>query len=137
MYKIYKLNVAGYEYINVNTKTGEITGKTYNARKWIKSNFDATWDKENKCWKADPEVIAKEFENTNYYAKYINDIKIVEEEEDKAEKVEKTKETKKTKKTKKTKETNEIIEKELVNRNDGFYCKETHRSGKITYSFVG
>lgn len=34
-------------------------------------------------------------------------------------------------------ENDEILKKELVNRNDGFYSKNTHKSGKITYSFVG
>lgn len=131
MYKIYKLNVIGNEYINVNTKTGEITGRTYSAKEWIKRNFDATWDKEDKCWKADPEVVVKEFENTNYYDKYISDVEVVEEESDKAEEL-KNKST-----VEAEKEVDEVINEELVNRYDGFYCKETHASGKITYRFVG
>ena len=31
----------------------------------------------------------------------------------------------------------EIVNRELINRKDGFYSENTHRSGKITYTFVG
>lgn len=103
------------ELFTVDTATGVISGKTYNAKEWIKRNFEAKWNKEEKCWMADPELIQKELENERYYSLYI-----VEEEEN-TEAV----------------DTDEIVSKKLVNRNDGFYSENTHRSGKITYTFVG
>lgn len=112
--EIVKLNVVGSETFTVNTATGEISGKTYNSKDWIKRNFDAKWNPEKKAWFADPETVKAELENTRYYEKYIVSIEKNE-----------------------TSENDEIIKKELVNRNDGFYSKNTHRSGKVTYSFVG
>lgn len=112
MKEIVKLNVVGRETFTVNTVTGEISGKTYSSKDWIKRNFDAKWNPEKKVWLADPETVKAELANTRYYEKYI-----VSEET--------------------TTENDEIIKTELVNRNDGFYSKNTHRSGKITYSFVG
>lgn len=112
--EIVKLNVVGRETFTVNTATGEISGKTYNSKDWIKRNFDAKWNPEKKVWLADPETVKAELANTRYYEKYIvSDIGEV------------------------TTENDEIVKSELVNRNDGFYSKNTHRSGKITYSFVG
>lgn len=112
--EIVKLNVVGRETFTVNTVTGEITGKTYNSKDWIKRNFDAKWNPEKKSWFADPETIKTELENTRYYEKYIVSVS-----------------------EKSTNENDEIVKTELVNRNDGFYNKNTHKSGKITYSFVG
>lgn len=114
MKEIVKLNVVGRETFTVNTVTGEISGKTYNSKDWIKRNFDAKWNPEKKVWLADPETVKAELANTRYYEKYI--VSVSEET---------------------TTENDEIIKTELVNRNDGFYSKNTHRSGKITYSFVG
>lgn len=114
MKEIVKLNVVGRETFTVNTVTGEISGKTYNSKDWIKRNFDAKWNPEKKSWFADPETIKSELTNTRYYEKYI---------------VSASEET--------TTENDEIIKTELVNRNDGFYSKKTHKSGKVTYSFVG
>lgn len=112
--EIVKLNVVGSEVFTVNTATGEISGKTYNSKDWIKRNFDAKWNPEKKVWFANPETVKAELVNTRYYEKYI----VSTEEE-------------------LTTEKDEIIETELVNRNDGFYSKNTHKSGKVTYSFVG
>ena len=80
MGKKIKMNVCRNEYITVNTATGKITGKTYNAKEWIKRNFDAKWNKEEKCWEADPATIEEELKNERYYKIYI-----VEEEEIKEE----------------------------------------------------
>lgn len=115
MGKKIKMNVCRSEYFTVDTATGKITGKTYNAKEWIKRNFDAKWNKEEKCWEADPELIQKELENERYYKIYI-----VDEEEIKEETAE-----------------DEIVSRELINRKDGFYSENTHKSGKITYTFVG
>ena len=115
MGKKIKMCVVRRELFTVDTATGVISGKTYNAKEWIKRNFEAKWNKEEKCWMADPELIQKELENERYYSLYI-----VEEEEN-TEAV----------------DTDEIVSKKLVNRNDGFYSENTHRSGKITYTFVG
>ena len=114
MKEIVKLNVVGRETFTVNTVTGEISGKTYSSKDWIKRNFDAKWNPEKKVWFADPETIKEELANTRYYEKYI---------------VSDSEET--------TTENDEIAKSELVNRNDGFYNKNTHKSGKVTYSFVG
>lgn len=115
MKEIVKLNVVGRETFTVNTVTGEISGKTYSSKDWIKRNFDAKWNKEEKCWEADPATIEEELKNERYYKTYI-----VEEEEIKEETTE-----------------DEIVNRELINRKDGFYSENTHRSGKITYTFVG
>lgn len=112
MKKTIKLNVIGRETFTVNTVTGEITGKTYNARKFIKDNFNAKWNPNEKKWVADPELIKEEFTKcAKYYEKYI--VEEIDESED------------------------EIIRTELINRWDGFYTRDIHASGKVTYTFVG
>lgn len=109
--KIVTMNVCRKETFTINTKTGIISGNTYHAKEWIKKNFDAKWDAANKCWIASPERIKKELKYENYYKLYI-----VEEA---------------------VKSDDEIVNKRLVNRNDGFYCECTHKSGKVSYAFVG
>ena len=72
MKKEIKMNVVGYDNIIVNTETGVISGKTYPAKDWIKRNFEAKWNKEDKVWMADPELIKEELtKNAHYYEKYI------------------------------------------------------------------
>lgn len=117
MGKILTLNVTGKETFTVNTKTGVISGKTYKSKEWIKRNFDAKWNKETKSWMADPAKLKEEFANERYYSLYI----VAE----------------KTSSNQSEDEADEIIRKELVNRDDGFYSRNIHKSGKITYSFVG
>lgn len=113
--EIITLNVVGRENFTVNTKTGEIAGKTYNAKDWIKRNFNAKWDAAKKIWVADAEEVRAEFEKcADYYKKYIVSTE-----------------------TKETSAEDEIVSKELVSRVDGFYSKNTHKSGKVSYSFVG
>lgn len=113
--EIITLNVVGRENFTVNTKTGEISGKTYNAKDWIKRNFNAKWDAAKKIWVADAEEVRAEFEKcADYYKKYIVSTE-----------------------TKETSVEDEIVSKELVSRADGFYSKNTHKSGKVSYSFVG
>ena len=113
-----KLNVIRNEIFTVNTSTGEITGKTYNAKDWIKRNFNAKWNPAKKMWVADAAELKSELtKNQEYYAKYI-----VRENNNESTK---------------NFENDEIIEKELVNKNDGFYSKNIWKSGKVTYTFVG
>ncbi len=113
--KIITMSVARSEIFTVNTETGEIKGKTYNAKEFIKRNFNAKWNPTAKAWVADAEELKKEFTDcADYYDKYI---------------VEDSKEGKAA--------IDEIISKELVNRVDGFYSRNTHASGRVTYSFVG
>ena len=112
-----KFNVIGNETFTVNTVTGEITGKTYNAKEWIKRNFNAKWDRDGKKWVADVSELKDELaKNAGYYEKYIvsgeNSSTVISE-------------------------IDEIINKELVNRADGFYSRNTHAFGRITYTFVG
>lgn len=114
-----KLNVIGNEIFTVNISTGEITGKTYNAKDWIKRNFNAKWDSAKKIWVANATELKAELEkNEKYYAKYI-----VSENNDAA--------------TARNFENDEIINKELVNKSDGFYSKNIWKSGRVTYTFVG
>ena len=113
-----KMSVVRNEIITVNTETGEISGKTYNAKDWIKRNFEAKWDKEKKVWVADIKVIEKELENTRYYGKYIVS---VSDEKDAGS----------------NEPNDEVIEEKLVNGYDGFYVVKTWKSGKETRHFVG
>ena len=113
-----KMSVVRNEIITVNTETGEISGKTYNAKDWIKRNFDPKWDKEKKVWVADIKVIEKELENTRYYGKYIVS---VSDEKDAGS----------------NEPNDEVIEEKLVNGYDGFYVVKTWKSGKKTRHFVG
>lgn len=112
-----KFNVIGNEVFTANMETGEIEGKTYNAKEWIKRNFNAKWNSGTKKWVADVAELKEELvKNAGYYEKYIVSEDNNETSED---------------------EKDEIIKKELVNKKDGFYSKNTHASGKITYTFVG
>ncbi|HIQ73308.1 MAG TPA: hypothetical protein IAA51_02695 [Candidatus Cottocaccamicrobium excrementipullorum] len=115
MNEIIKMNVVGDEIIEVNTITGEISGKTYNAKDWIKRNFNAKWNPSEKKWIASAEELRAELTGcADYYKKYI----VSEDAQEAfAEDV--------------------IVRKELVNRWDGFYSRNIHASGKATYSFVG
>ncbi len=135
MKKEIKMNVVGNENIIVNTETGEISGRTYNAKDWIKRNFGATWNKEKKVWMADPAEIKEELtKNASYYEKYI----ISDPEETKEVSKQEIKEKKHNESTEKIEESNdEIVDESLVNRYDGFYKKTTYKSGKVTYSFIG
>ena len=116
---IVKMDVVGDEIITVNTETGEIAGKTYNAKDWIKRNFDAKWDREKKVWIAAPEVIKQELENTKYYEKYIVNDSNGREEAGKKE------------------NTDKVIDEELVNGYEGFYVIRTYESGKKEKRFIG
>ena len=138
MKKEIKMNVVGYDNIIVNTETGVISGKTYPAKDWIKRNFEAKWNKEDKVWMADPELIKEELtKNAHYYKKYIvsEDEPEQVEEEVKEESVEEVKES--SAEESKENEEDEIVEKYLENRNDGFYWVTVTKSGKITYTYAG
>ena len=146
MKKEIKMNVVGYDNIIVNTETGVISGKTYPAKDWIKRNFEAKWNKEDKVWMADPELIKEELtKNAHYYEKYIvseDEPEEVEEEakEESAEEVkEKSAEEVKEKSAEESKgnEEDEIVEQYLENRNDGFYWVTVAKSGKINRRYVG
>ena len=50
--KIITMSVARSEIFTVNTETGEIKGKTYNAKEFIKRNFNAKWNPTAKAWEA-------------------------------------------------------------------------------------
>ena len=115
--KIVKFNVTGNETFTVDTATGEFSGKTYNSKDWIKRNFSAKWNREEKKWVADPEEVKAELsQHEDYYKKYI----VGSEESGKSDL-----------------ENDEIIDRELVNKWDGFYAINIHKSGKISWSFIG
>lgn len=104
---VIEMKVARHDSFTVNTLTGVISGKTYTAKEFIKSNFKTVWDGTTKSWIADPEALKKEIvENAAYYKKYVVD-------------------------------NGEVIESKLVNRNDGFYSRITYSNGKTEYAFVG
>lgn len=137
MKKEIKMNVIGYENIIVNTETGVISGKTYNAKEWIKRNFDAKWNKEDKVWMADPDLIKEELtKNAHYYEKYI--VSEGESEEVEEEVKEESAEVTKENSAEATEnEEDEIVEKYLENKNDGLYWVTVTKSGKITYTYAG
>ena len=110
MEEILKFRVYKDEIFTVNTVTGEITGKTYNAKKFIKDKFEAKWNPVEKKWVADAEALREELTKWSEYYKHY----IVKDAD--AETTETTKD--------------EIVEKELVNRRDGFYSKITYASGR-------
>lgn len=104
---VIEMKVARHDSFTVNTLTGVISGKTYTAKEFIKSNFKAIWDGTINCWITDPEVLKKEItENARYYKKYVVD-------------------------------NGEIVDNKLINCNDGFYSRVTYSSGKVEYAFVG
>lgn len=134
MKKEIKMNVVGYDNIIVNTETGVISGKTYPAKDWIKRNFEAKWNKEEKVWMADSELIKEELtKNAHYYEKYI--VSEDEPEEIEEEVKEEAKEEIKAEAKKEVEE--EIVEEYLENRNDGFYWAAVTKSGKINRRYVG
>lgn len=130
MKKEIKMNVVGYDNIIVNTETGVISGKTYPAKDWIKRNFEAKWNKEDKVWMADPELIKEELtKNAHYYEKYI----VSEDEPEEVEEEAKEESAEESKGN----EEDEIVEQYLENRNDGFYWVTVTKSGKINRRYVG
>lgn len=110
------MRVIGYEEFTINGETGVVTGKTYNARKFLKENFDAKWNPSEKHWTIEPAKLEEELRNcARYYEKYI----VSKTENTKAE-VEKT-----------------IVSEELVNGYDGFYRHVVYSDGTKKRIFVG
>lgn len=102
--------VVGKETFTVNAQTGEVSGKTYHAKEFLKKNFNAKWNGETQQWTVDVQKFNSELDNySEYYKKYIV-----------AEKAVKT-----------------VAESKLVNREDGFYSRITYTDGTCEYSFVG
>lgn len=129
-----KMNVVGKETFTVNSITGEVIGKTYNAKEFLKDNFNAKWDKEAKAWTIDAEKFNNELtQYAAYYEKYI--VEVTETAEDAKEENEASEETKEV--SVKIEATKKVVEKELVNRWDGFYNKITYNDGSVEYKFVG
>lgn len=129
-----KMNVVGKETFTVNSITGEVIGKTYNAKEFLKDNFNAKWDKEAKVWTIDVEKFNNELtQYAAYYEKYI--VEVTETAEDAKEENEASEETKEV--SVKIEATKKVVEKELVNRWDGFYNKITYNDGSVEYKFVG
>lgn len=102
--------VVGKETFTVNAQTGEVSGKTYHAKEFLKKNFNAKWNGETQQWTVDVEKFNSELDNySEYYKKYIV-----------AEKAVKA-----------------VAGSKLVNREDGFYNCITYTDGTRKYSFVG
>lgn len=105
-----EMNVVGKETFIVDTLTGKVSGKTYNSKDFLKDNFSATWNSEEKVWIVDVEKFESELKAyPDYYKKYI-----ISTESDK-----------------------EIVSTEIVNRNDGFYKYVVYSDGTHEYIFVG
>lgn len=109
-----KMCACGKETFTVNTLTGEVSGKTYNSRQFLKDNFKATWD--GSKWTVDADKFNAELANyPDYYKKYI-----VTDAAPKANSNDKC-----------------ISYQKLVNRNDGFYNYIEYTDGSRAYVLVG
>lgn len=111
-----KMNVVRKETFVVDAQTGKVTGSTYNAKQFLKDNFNAKWDPEAREWTVDVNKFNSELESyPDYYRKYI-----VEEIVSSPAKAAK-----------------EIVYQKLVNRNDGFYSYVEYTDGTHEYIFIG
>lgn len=107
-----KMCVSGKETFTVDVQTGRVYGKTYNSKKFLKDNFNAKWNPENKEWTVDVDKFNSDLDSyPEYYKKYI-----IEEF---------------------SSETKKIVSKKLVNRYDGFYNYVEYADGTHEYIFVG
>lgn len=113
---IVKMCVIRKETFVVNAQTGKVTGNTYHSRQFLKENFHAAWNTDNREWTVDVAKFNFELDNhMSYYKKYI-----VEES------------------TSVLPASGKVIAyKELVNRNDGFYSYIQYKDGTHEYVFVG
>lgn len=113
-------NIKGH--ITLDTRTGIISGKTYTAQNWIKNNFDAKWDPENKVWIVSLERVEAEMKLA-YYDKFIvckeDDEEVIAETASASAPVK------------------EISTEELVNCDDGFYCFTTYTDGTTVKTLIG
>lgn len=136
------MNVVGKEQFTVDTVTGVVTGLTYHAKEFLKENFAAKWNKEEKFWTVDTKKFADELTRlANYYKKYI--VEVIEEKaevEETTEEIETVKETEvATIKEVSAKEEATIISHKLVNseKEEGYVLITTYSNGKTTRTFCG
>lgn len=123
-----KMNVVGKETFTIDTLTGKVTGKTYHAKDFLKDNFDATWNSEEKFWTVNVEKFNNEISQyADYYKKYIDEI--IETEADKKEEAANETDYVAPAKT--------VVSKEMINKNDGFYSRVTYRDGTKEDIFIG
>lgn len=105
-----KMNVNSI--FTVNAVTGEVFGKTYQSKDFLKKNFNAKWNADKKIWTVDVEKFNSELDNCpNFYKIYIIN------EEKSEEKV--------------------IVDKKLVNHADGFYCHTYYNDGTSSVALIG
>lgn len=110
-----KMCVCGKESFAVDTRTGVVSGKTYNSRQFLKDNFMAAWD--GSKWTVDVDKFNAELANyPDYYKKYI----VTGAAAPKA-----------------GSNDSRISYQKLVNRNDGFYNYIEYTDGSSAYVFVG
>ena len=103
------MNVIGKKTFAINTKTGLVSGKTYNSRNFLKDNFNAKWDNDSRTWTVDTSKLMAELERyPEYYKKYI----VVDAPKS-------------------------IRFTEMVNRWDGFYNHTVYMEGTYNYVFIG
>lgn len=141
------MNVIGKEQFTVDTVTGVVTGTTYHAKEFLKDNFAAKWNKEEKFWTVDTKKFADELTRlANYYKKYI--VEVIEEKaevEETTEEIETVEEKEVTanevvaSKEVSAKEEATIISQRLVNseKEEGYVLITIYSDGKTTRTFCG
>lgn len=105
-----KMEISRNDIITIDAHTGKVTGRTYYSKEFLKKNFAAKWNPETKTWTVDVEMLNEELDQyPDYYRKYI-----VEEIAEK-----------------------KIINKKLINKDDGFYSFIKYSDGTSEYVFIG
>lgn len=107
--------------IKINTETGMITGSTYSIKERIKEDFYAKWNSEAKAW--ENKNLDAVIEKYKEYLERVWHLKAVESDGTAA--------------TDSKKADKKIVDRELVNGNDGFYEILTYSDGSTRKVFVG
>ena len=108
--------------ITLDTENGNITGGTYGMKDVIKSDLDATWNPEMKLWNSDK--LAETVEKYHDYLSRCYNLKPVKVET-------------MTATSSSSVSCKEIVRKELVNGNDGFYQIIYFADGSTKRCFIG
>ena len=114
------------ETFSVDSITGKVTGQTYAAKEFLKKNFNAKWDSEEKQWTVDVEKFNSELTKyADYYKKYIEEI------------IETAKSNSTTETITTPIQEKQVVSKQLINKKDGFYNRITYSDGSFQDIFVG
>lgn len=122
------------EIFTIDSITGKVTGQTYVAREFLKKNFDAKWNAEEKQWTVDVEKFNAEITRyADYYKKYIEDIIETSSNQQHDDTISRLREQFSEFVTPAKK----IVDKKLVNGKDGFYSVVTYIDGSTERFFIG